>query len=193
MNKAFLALAIALTGCGPLVTDSRQGDARGWLAAGARIEATSGVKLSKLLAPCSGPGCAHEQETMPGSVVGLGSWSKFQARVKPGLTDEMSGHVKVHELLHTLLVRHVTSVSVMNPYVDRGRDCISNAELWQLCRVFPGRCRWERPECTVPDDWQLYVPDENGDEQPVKPSLVEERMRRGEDLWQALMKARDLL
>lgn len=194
----FLA-ALAVWGCGPLVTDSRSNPAA-WAIAGARVEKASGIVLSKLVAPCSGPGCAHDVKDLGRGVLGKGSWSRFQARAKKNMSDATEKHVKVHELLHTLLVRHVTTHTVMHPYVGVGEDVICMPELLQLCEVFPGRCRWKRPEPRCPGvtategvSFKIEVPDANGESKWVPWNVMEERIRRGQQFYDAAMDLADLV
>lgn len=187
-----MALSLSLNSCGPLLTDSRSPHALEWIKAGKRIYDATGIKLSDLMGPCSGVGCAHEaKESLGRNVFGRASWARAQARISKKVPEKHVQHTVLHELLHTLWVNHTTAKAVMHPYITVGEDCIGEDTIWQLCHLFPGRCQWEHPECTVDPGWKLEVIDANGEKQWVEPDLAKERMRRGKLLFDTLMDLAD--
>lgn len=190
--KWLLLLLLTITGCTPSVIDTLTQDpsevAR-WLDAGKRIYLATGISWTPEQGKCSGPGCAYSvPEFTDGAYnkIGDGYPPEFRARVLEGLDDDLDGQTKVHELLHTMLVMHVTSDSVMNPSAGVGRDCISEAELWQLCHILQGRCTRQVPECSVKPGWKLIVP---GLDAQVDPVLWEERIAAGKTLVELVLEA----
>ena len=184
---------LLLAGCTPSTIDTLTNDpsevAR-WLQAGERIYRATGISWSPSLAPCTGPGCAYTVDKFEKpNKVGDGSTDKFRARVLEGMDEDQDEQVKVHELMHTMLVMHVTSESVMNPIARPEYDCISEAELWQLCHIMEGRCSRQVPECSVPAGWKVILP--GGRE--VNPVLWEARIKAGKTFVELLLEATDAI
>lgn len=199
MKWLILLCSLATAACTPSTIDTltqNPEEVARWLDAGARIYKATGITWSPKQDECSGVGCAYtvpeftEPDSDPSTrKTGDGAPHLFRARVLDGLEDELDGHVKLHELLHTMLVMHVTSQSVMNPKVPAGADCISEAELWQLCHIFHGRCTRQVPECHVEPGWKLIIPQVKTEVDPV---LWEERIRAGATFVELFLEVTDI-
>jgi hypothetical protein len=189
---AVLLAAFAFS-CTPSVIDTLKQspeEVAEWLAAGARIEKAAGIKWSPETAPCSGDGCAQKVSGFDKSTtLGDGDPTKFRARVLDEMDSELTEQVKLHELLHTMLVMHVTSQSVMNPIAKKHRDCISEAELWQLCHILEGRCTRQVPECEIESGWRIIIP--GGHE--VDPVAWERRIQNGKTLVELALEASETI
>lgn len=192
--KWLTLLSLLLTAaCTPSTIDTltqNPAEVARWLDAGRRIYEATGITWSPQQSECKGAGCAYTVDEFPepdaSNAIGRADPQLFRARVLDGLSEETDGQVKLHELLHTMLVMHVTSESVMYPLAEPHRDCISEAELWQLCHIFQGRCTRQVPECHVKPGWKLIIPRLKTEVDPV---LWEERIRAGKTFVELFLEA----
>jgi len=176
MMKILLVMVAGLfaAGCSPpRYLDSAQSPEQigRWRAAAARLQAATGLSWEPKVKACKGRGCAYTvpKSELPKGVLGEGTYFHGDAKVSETLRPGDAEHVTLHELLHTLPVWHVTSRSVMNPSVRKGRDCISEAELFQICTL--RRCAWQKPECEVEPGWKVLVEIREGVEVPISSKL----------------------
>lgn len=199
MKWLILLCSLATAACTPSTIDTltqNPEEVARWLDAGARIYKATGISWSPQQNECSGVGCAYAVPEFTGpdkdpstKKIGDARPEKFRARVLEGLDDDKDVQVKLHELLHTMLVMHVTSESVMNPLSAPNRNCISEAELWQLCHIFHGRCTRQVPECHVEPGWKLIIPRVKTEVDPV---LWEERIRAGATFVELFLEVTDI-